>query len=67
MLQAGRSRFQIPRRLLDFFNLPNSSSRTVAPVSTQSLAEMSTRNLARGKERPARMADNLTAICEPIV
>jgi hypothetical protein len=32
--------------------------------STQSLAEMSTRNLPVGK---ARKADNLTAICEPIV
>jgi hypothetical protein len=29
--------------------------------------EMSTRNLPGGKERPARKADNLTAICEPIV
>jgi hypothetical protein len=35
--------------------------------STQPLAEMSTRNLPGGKGRPARKADNLTAICEPIV
>jgi hypothetical protein len=35
--------------------------------STQPLAEMSTRNLTRSKGRPAREADNLTAICEPIV
>jgi hypothetical protein len=28
---------------------------------------MSTRNLPGGKERPAREADNLTAICEPII
>jgi hypothetical protein len=35
--------------------------------STQPLAEMSTRNLAGGKGRPARKADNLTAICKPIV
>jgi hypothetical protein len=28
---------------------------------------MSTRNLSGGKRRPAREADNLTAICEPIV
>jgi hypothetical protein len=34
--------------------------------STQPLTEM-TRNLPGGKERPAREADNLTAICEPIV
>jgi hypothetical protein len=35
--------------------------------STHPLTEMSTRNLPGGKERPARKADNLTAICEPIV
>jgi hypothetical protein len=35
--------------------------------STQPLAEMSTTNLPEGKGRPARRADNLTAICEPIV
>jgi hypothetical protein len=34
---------------------------------TQTLREMSTRNLPGGKERPARKVDNLTAICEPIV
>jgi hypothetical protein len=32
-----------------------------------SLSEMSTRNLPGGKERPVCEADNLTAICEPIV
>jgi hypothetical protein len=35
--------------------------------STQSLTEMSTRNLPGGKGRPARGADNLTVICAPIV
>jgi hypothetical protein len=35
--------------------------------STQSLTEMSTRNLSGGKGLPTRNADNLTAICEPIV
>jgi hypothetical protein len=35
--------------------------------STQSLTEMNTRNLPGGKEQPALKADNLTAICEPIV
>jgi hypothetical protein len=39
----------------------------MALVSTQPLTEMSTRNLPGGKGRPARKADNLTAICEPIV
>jgi hypothetical protein len=35
--------------------------------STQPLTEMSTRNLPGGKGRPAREADNLASICEPIV
>jgi hypothetical protein len=35
--------------------------------STQPLTEMSTRNLPGDKGRPARKADNLTAICESIV
>jgi hypothetical protein len=43
------------------------SSRTMALESTQSLTEISTRNLSRGKGRPECKADNLTAICEPIV
>jgi hypothetical protein len=34
--------------------------------STQTLTEMSTRSLPGVKEWPARKADNLTAICEPI-
>jgi hypothetical protein len=35
--------------------------------STQPLTEMSTRNLPGGNGRPACEADNLTAICKPIV
>jgi hypothetical protein len=35
--------------------------------STQALKEMSARNLAGGKGRPARKADKLIAICELIV
>jgi hypothetical protein len=35
--------------------------------STQPLTEMSIRNLPRGEGSPTHMADNLTAICEPIV
>jgi hypothetical protein len=35
--------------------------------SIQPQTEMSTRNFPGGKEWPARKADNLTAICEPIV
>jgi hypothetical protein len=39
----------------------------MALVSTQPVTEMSTRNLPGGKGRAVRKADNLTAICEPIV
>jgi hypothetical protein len=35
--------------------------------STQPLTEMSTRNFPGGKGRAASKADNLTAICDPIV
>jgi hypothetical protein len=52
---------------VDFFNLPNPSSRTMALGSTQSLTEMSSRNFPGGKGPPARRADNLTAICEAAV
>jgi hypothetical protein len=48
MLQAGRS----PVRILDevdFLNLPNPSSCTMSPGSTQPLTEMSTRDLPGGK------------------
>jgi hypothetical protein len=50
---------------LDFFDLRNPSSRTIALGMTQPLSEMSTRNIPGGKERPALKASNLTA-CEPI-
>jgi hypothetical protein len=66
MLQAGRSPVRIPDAV-DFLNLPNPSSRTMALGSTQPLTEMSTRNLPGGKERPAHRADNLAAIYDPNV
>jgi hypothetical protein len=52
MLQAGRSRFRLSMRSLNFFNLTNPSSRTIVLGSTQPLTEMSTRNLPRGKGGP---------------
>jgi hypothetical protein len=52
---------------VEFFNWPNPSSRIIALGSTQPLIEMSTRDLPGCKGRPARKADNLIAICEPIV
>jgi hypothetical protein len=45
----------------------NPSSHTVALGSSQPLTEMNIRNLSGGKGRPARKADNLTAMCESIV
>jgi hypothetical protein len=66
MLQAGRSPVPVPDEV-DFFNVPNSSSCTMALGSTQPVTEMSTRNLSGDKKRPARRAVNLAAICEPIV
>jgi hypothetical protein len=60
MLQTGRSPVQVPDKE-DFFN---PSNITMALGSTQPLTEMSTRNLPGGKKRPARRADNLTAIYE---
>jgi hypothetical protein len=57
----------IPDEVIGFFNWSNPSSRIIALGSTQSLTEMSTRKLPVGKGRPKRKADNLRAICEPIV
>jgi hypothetical protein len=39
----------------------------MALESTQPITDMSTRHLTGDKGRPAREADNFTAICEPIV
>jgi hypothetical protein len=58
MLQAVRSPVRVPDEV-DFFNLPNPSSRTMALGSTQRLTEMNTRNFPVGKQRPTRRADNL--------
>jgi hypothetical protein len=66
MLQAGGSPIRVPDEV-NFFNLPNISSLTMALGSTQPLTEMSTRNFPGGKKRPARRADNLASIYEPNV
>jgi hypothetical protein len=56
-----------PDEVIGFFDLPNPSSRTVTLRSTQPRTEMSTTNITAGKGRRSREADNLAAICEPIV
>jgi hypothetical protein len=66
VLQAGRSPVRVPDEV-DFFNLPNPSSRIMTLGSTQPVTEMSTRNFPGGKKRPAPRADNLAAIYEPSV
>jgi hypothetical protein len=66
MLQVARSPVRGPDEV-DFFNLPNPFSSTMALGSTQPLTKMSTRNLPGGKKRPARTADSLAAIYEPTV
>jgi hypothetical protein len=48
---------------VDFFNLPNPSSRTMALGSTQPVPEI----FLGGKDCPEHKADNLTAICELMV
>jgi hypothetical protein len=39
----------------------------MASGSIQPVAEISSRNVPGGTGRPVRKAENLTAICEPIV
>jgi hypothetical protein len=53
--------------VIGVLNWPNPSSHTMALESTQPLTEMSTRNLPGGKGWLVCEADNLTAICEPII
>jgi hypothetical protein len=65
-LQPGRSWVRISMRLLDV-SIDPFLPAALALGLTQPLTEMSTRNLPGGKGRPARRADNLTAICDPIV
>jgi hypothetical protein len=43
----------IPDEVTGIFNRPNPSSRTTALWSTQSVTEMSTRNILGGKGLPA--------------
>jgi hypothetical protein len=68
MLKAGRSRFQVSMKSLDFL-LISLIFPTQTLGSTQPLTEKSAKNFPRegNKERPVCKADNLTAVCEPNV
>jgi hypothetical protein len=66
MLQAEKSRVRFLMRSLDFSGDLILPAALMALGFTQPLTEMSTRILPGGKGRPARKADNLTTICEPI-
>jgi hypothetical protein len=66
MLRAGRSPVRVSDEV-DFFNLPNPSSRTMTLGSTQPLTELSTRNFPGSNKRPTRGADNLAVIYKPNV
>jgi hypothetical protein len=57
----------IPDKVIGFYNCPSHFSRTMTLGSTQSLTEISTRNLPGGKGLPPRKADNFTANCEPTI
>jgi hypothetical protein len=67
MLQAVKSMVAFPISTLNFLELTQTFQRQLALGFIQPLTEMSTRNIPGGKVRPARKADNLTAICESIV
>jgi hypothetical protein len=52
----------IPHEVIDFFNVPNPSNRTMALGFAQPLTEMNTRNVLGGKARP-----DLSAMSQPNV
>jgi hypothetical protein len=58
--------YSIPDEAILIFNSSNPSSRIVVLGLTQSLAEIITKDLPGGKERPVLEVD-LIAICEPII
>jgi hypothetical protein len=58
---------RVPMRSLNFFNLLNPSSGTLALGLTEHLTEMSTRRCFWGKALPSHKANKRTAICRPII
>jgi hypothetical protein len=49
MVQAGRSRFRIPIRSLEFFNLPNLSISIMSLGLTRPLKGICTKNISGGE------------------
>jgi hypothetical protein len=56
-----------PNELIAFLNLLNPSSCSMALGATQSVKEMSTKNLPEVKGWLLHRADNVTVICELVV
>jgi hypothetical protein len=63
ILQPGRSPVRFPMRSLTFFQRTSSLQPHYAPE----VDSASNRKECQDNGRPARKADNLTNICEPIV
>jgi hypothetical protein len=57
----------VPYKVTENVNWPNPSNRTMDLVSIKSLTEMRPGIFKGVRVRLMRKADNLTAICEPIV
>jgi hypothetical protein len=62
-----KGKLSTPDEITGVFNRSILSSLNFVLGVDSSLTEMSTQNLSEGKGWPARKADDLTAICEPIV
>jgi hypothetical protein len=67
LLQARRSRFRFPIRSLEYFHFTESFQPQYGPEIDSSPNRNEYHESSWDKERPARKADNLTAICEPVV
>jgi hypothetical protein len=63
MLQTGRSRVRVSMRWIFFFQ-PHYGPGVDSASNSNEYQESSG---GGGKGRPARKADNLTAICKPII